>query len=364
MEPKVAHLIAPNAVGGAESVVRVLAAGRHARLGRTEVIALVPQPASSPFVDALRDVEIPVSEVWGGSRRYVAEAAAVASVLKNISASIVHTHVYRADFVGYMAARRAGIAAVATYHGHVAGNWRNRAYEWADRYLLRRFDAVICVSRYNRSRLLRMGTPESKLPLIPNGLEPVQSLGRVEAREALGIPLDARVIGWVGRLSREKGLDLLLRSLSEADLAGARVVVIGDGPERKALSALASTNSAAHVEFVGERPNAATLLPAMDVLAISSRSEGSPMILLEAIRTETPVVAFGVGGIPQMLAPDSGWLIPPGDVAGFAAGLREALTDPAKARNRARRACQYADEEFGVDRWLDRVEQVYTEVLS
>ena len=65
-----------------------------------------------------------------------------------------------------------------------------------------------------------------------------------------------------------------------------------------------------------------------------------------------------------MLAPDSGWLIPPGDVAGFAAGLREALTDPAKARNRARRARQYADEEFGVDRWLDRVEQVYTEVLS
>ena len=363
MADTVAHLVAPGSFGGAETVVRALARGRNQLIGPTEVIALTGNAMSERYVETLREMEIEVSTVGLGGRRYMAQAAAVASLAVERQISLVHTHVYKSDFVGYLASRRLRLPVVGTYHGHVGGDWRNRAYEWLDRRLLKRFDRVVCVSRFNRDRLLRIGAEPGRLCVIPNGLEASRVPPREEARAALQLSPHAMVIGWVGRLSHEKGLDLLFESLRHANVPQAEIVVIGDGPLKHEWQTLAS-GVPNRVSFRGELPNAGALLPAFDVLAIPSRSEGSPMVLLEAMSAGTAVVAFGVGGIPDLISADSGWVVSERDVVAFGAALAEALQNREVARQRATAARQFALEQLGMDRWLERLEGVYDAVLS
>jgi glycosyltransferase involved in cell wall biosynthesis len=109
----------------------------------------------------------------------------------------------------------------------------------------------------------------------------------------------------------------------------------------------------------GSRDNAAALMPAFDVLVLSSRTEGTPMAILEAMSAGVPVVAFAVGGIPQVLGAGSGWLVPPGDIAGLRSAIGDALADPAEATRRAARAREILRGEHGVEEWIKRVHQVY-----
>ena len=344
----VAHVIAPGAVGGAESVVRILAAGRHERMGHTHVIALVDRTGSYPWVEALRGQGVPITTLVSGRRQYLTEARTIAESLNVLGADVVHSHVYHADFVSYLAGRHAPVATVATYHGHVGGDVRNRLYEWADRRLLARFDAVVCVSRRNRE----------KLHLIPNGVASVDTLSRERARTDLGLHPTGSVLGWVGRLSHEKGLDLLIEAMTRLDQLDIELVVIGEGPERDRLTARAA-QAGVSVRFLGEREYAASVFTAFDVLVSSSRTEGLPMVLLEAMSAGVPIVAFGVGGIPQLLNEETGWIVPAGDVQRLADAIRVALTDSAGAEQRAARAQSVVTHEYGVDRWLDRHEEVY-----
>jgi glycosyltransferase involved in cell wall biosynthesis len=297
-------------------------------------------------------------ELPSGGRKYLAEARTIAENLTEFGADIIHSHVYHADFVGYLAGRRARVSTVATYHGHTGGDVRNRLYEWADRRLLTRFDAAVCVSQRNLDRLVRVGGVREKLHLIPNGMAPVDTLIRARARAEIGLRPEGPVLGWVGRLSHEKGPDLLIEAVARLDMLDVELVVIGDGPERDTLKSLA-TKVGVSTNFVGERDGAASFLAAFDVLISSSRTEGLPMVLLEAMSAGTPVVAFGVGGIPQLLNENTGWVVPPGDVHRLAEAAQEALGDPAEAARRAGRAREIIDREYGVELWLDRLESVY-----
>jgi glycosyltransferase involved in cell wall biosynthesis len=360
----VVHLIAPARVGGAESVVRALASGRRDRGGATEVVALLDGPEPHPFVEGLRGLGVPVHVVRCGRRRYRAEARVVSELLHERGARIVHTHVYHADFVGYWAARACGTRVVATVHGFVGGDWKNRLYQSLDRLLLRRFDAVICVSDGVRTRLVGAGGDPARVRVISNGHPGGVTMPRGAARERLGIPDGTPTIGWVGRLSAEKGADLLLAALPHVGVAGAGAVLLGAGEEAGGLATQAASLGLPEgaVRLVGERADAASLLGAFDVLVISSRTEGLPMVLLEAMAVGTPVVAFAVGGIPDVLGDESGWLVPAGDVPALAGAIRHALSAPDEAARRAAAARRALEARFGLDHWLRRVEAVYATV--
>jgi glycosyltransferase involved in cell wall biosynthesis len=109
-------------------------------------------------------------------------------------------------------------------------------------------------------------------------------------------------------------------------------------------------------------PDAARLLAAFDVLVLSSRTEGTPMILLEAMAAGVPVVSFAVGGVPNVLSDTTGWLVPPGDLAALQEAVRQALQSEPSAASRAAAARRRVAERFGLEAWLDRVEQIYGEV--
>ena len=144
-----------------------------------------------------------------------------------------------------------------------------------------------------------------------------------------------------------------------------RASIIGDGPEKARIDALLEEESlAGTVRLHGAVPDAGRLFPAFDLLVISSRSEGTPMVLFEAMASGVPIVATAVGGIPDVLGRDAGWLVPPEDPEALADAIDHALGRPEERLERAARAQTLLEGEYGVDRWLDRHDTVYWKARS
>ncbi len=351
---------APAPFGGLESVVAGLAAGLAGRGHEVHVAATLDR-ADEPHavLDPLERAGVAVHRLAPPPRAYLAERRAIERLLGQLRPRVLHTHGYRADILAGWAGRRAGVPVVSTAHGFIGGDLRNRAYEWLQCRALRLADRVVAVSLPIRDRLRRAGVPEGRLVLLRNAFAGDPALSREEARAALGLPADMRVAGWIGRLAPEKGPDLLVEA---ARLAGPGIAwsVIGDGPMRDAVAARAS----AAVHFHGRLAGAGRLVSAFDVLVLSSRTEGTPIILLEAMAAGVPVVATAVGGVPDVLGPAEGWLVRPGDPAALAAAVREALGDRVEAARRAASASARLGREFGREAWLDAHERLYLELAG
>ena len=359
---RVAHLIAPAPAGGAESVVLALATAAR---DRSQVIVLNQVAAADepplPLTLQLRARGVQVDELRCGRRQYRAEVRAVTDVLVRGGVSVLHAHGYHSTVVGYFASRRAKLPCVATVHGYLSRNLKERFYNVVDRFFLRRYDAVIAVSQGIDAQLLASGVQRERLVVVQNGLvAPADAPDRARARALLGgVTANEPVVGWVGRLSIEKGGDLFLRAW-QAGKPPARAVIVGEGSEQERLEALSrELGVSSAVRFDGFRPDAAAFLPAFDILALSSRIEGTPMIVLESVAAGVPIVTFSVGGIPDLLDHRSAWLVPPENVDAFGAALRDALASPDERQRRAAAARAHLADRLSAEKWLERVWHVY-----
>lgn len=363
--PRVLHVIAPAPSGGAETVVRALAAAQRGLGAECQIAAVLQAGGESPFVHQARADGLTVSEIRCGRRQYLREGAEIAALARG-RYDLIHSHVVHANFVALRAGRLAGLPVVSTAHGFTGGDWKNRFYDWADPLLLKRFDAVFAVSKALEDLLLRRGCDPGRVHLVPNAFRPGRMLARAEARRVLDLPAEGKVIGWLGRLTREKGPDLLLDALARLTTGGTTTMIIGEGPMLPELLAGATARGLGPgaVRFAGRRDGAASLLKAFDAIVLSSRTEGTPMALLEAIAAEVPVVSFAVGGIPQVLDERSGWLAPPLDTGALAAGLDQALATGPTAERRVKAALDLLRTRFSPDRWIDAINLVYRGVLA
>jgi glycosyltransferase involved in cell wall biosynthesis len=339
--------------------VRALATISH-RLGRqVTVAALLPTQEQHPWVNLLRQDGVRVVDVRCRRRHYLEQSSAIAGIARDVGATVLHTHIRDADLVGFLAARECRLPVVATVHGLTGSGWRNDLFIWLDLQILRRFDAVICVSRGVRERVLRSGLRPERLHLIPNGRATSRVLPRQLARAKLGFADSETVIGWVGRLSVEKGPDLFLDAIERLNTS-AVAVLLGEGPERESLATRAvSREGRCKVRLLGRQDEAASLMSAFDVVVISSRSEGTPMVLLEAMAARVPVISFAVGGVPDVVDEATAWLVPREDTAALARAIRDALADPAQRQRRAEAASKILERGFGERQWFDRVSAVY-----
>jgi glycosyltransferase involved in cell wall biosynthesis len=306
-----------------------------------------------------------VTRVPIGRRSYWAESGAIATLARQKAPAVLHTHIHRADLVGWLAGFRADVPLVATVHGHPGGHWRSALNEWLDRQLLRRFDAVVCVSESVVALMRRAGARPDRLHHVVNGPAPTVAAPRASARAELGQRGTGLLLGWVGRLLPEKGPDLFVETLAVLGRPDVRGVLVGDGPERAAVDARIRRGGLEdRVQCVGARPQAGRLLQAFDALVVSSRTEGSPMVVLEAMAAGVPVVAFGVGGIPHLLEGDAGWVAAPGDVHALAEACRAVLDDPTARAARTARAAEAAERRFGMARWLEELDAIYRELVT
>lgn len=360
---RILHLIAPAAVGGAESIVVALAAG-HRAAGHDVRVAPILEPGSGeghPFLSALASEGIPAAPIIVGGRDYFGERRLARETVEAFTPAIVHSHGFRPDVLDAGVARALGIPVVTTVHGFTGATRRTRLYEWLQVRTFPRFDAVVAVSATLARLLASRGVPERVLRTIVNAFRPAARLvPRPDARARLGVPVEGARIGWVGRYTIEKGADVLLAALAQLD---APASLIGDGRERAAIEALARP-LAPRVTLHGAVPAAGTLIGAFDVLVISSHTEGTPVVLFEAMAAGVPIVTTAVGGIPDVVSEKEAWLVPAGDPVKLAAAIREALDNPAEAAARAAAARRRLDEQFAPGPWLDAYVSLYEQLLA
>jgi glycosyltransferase involved in cell wall biosynthesis len=363
---RVLHVLAPTEFGGLERVVRALAAGHAASGLDVHVAAVLPAAATGahPFVRALAGAGIPVHAVHVGGRAYLRERRAVAELCRRLRPAVAHTHGYRADVVAGTAARACGVPVVSTAHGFTGGGWRNRLYERLQTVALRAAAAVAAVSDPLARRLERGGVPAARIRVIRNAWD-----GRArfaapdDARALLGVPPGVFHVGWVGRLSPEKGPDVMLDALARLGDLPLAASFVGDGPERAALEARAHRlGLSGCVRWHGARADADALFPAFDAFALSSRTEGTPMVLLEAMAAGVPVAAARVGGVPGVVGDAEALLVPPCDPAALADALRRLHGDRAGAAARTAAARRRLDSHFGPGPWLAEYEALYARV--
>ncbi|HVX39484.1 MAG TPA: glycosyltransferase [Gemmatimonadaceae bacterium] len=355
----IVHVLDPGLAGGLETVVHALACG-HAAAGH-HVTVLTPSDtlAARRFLDRFAGTAVHTECVAVHGRGYASERAAVRSALARRMPDVVHTHGLRSDVVDAGAARGLGLATITTVHGYTDATVKLRLYGLLQRGHLHRFDAVIAVSS-PLARRLAPYVPGARLHVIPNGWVPEHAAAdRAIARSGLGVHDERMLIGWVGRLAREKAPDVAIAAFARvaqvAERMGVELAVIGDGPERSRVEELArQLGIAPHVRFHGTRPDAPTLMTAFDALVLSSRREGTPMVLLEAMAVRTPIIATRVGGVPDVLSEREALLVPRDDPRALGSALLNVLLDRDGALARAERAAEVLATRYDGARWLDR----------
>lgn len=363
---RVLQLTAPAPFGGLETVVENLAAGLVEHGVHSTVVAVVgPGEADHPFVRKLQKRGIDIVPVTIGPRNYPAEFHAVSRLVRETRSDLIHSHGHRSDLMARLVGWRCRTPTISTLHGFIGRGRTGHLREGIQLRALRGFRAVVGVSGPIVARAHEAGIQPSRIHLVPNGwASPTAPLSRTEARTRLGLPLDEFIVGWVGRLSHEKGADVLLRA---ADIvrSGAIWLVIGDGPERGSLERSArSFGLEAVVRWHGARPDAPQLMPAFDVLALSSRTEGTPMVLFEAMAAGIPIVASAVGGVPAVVDAETAILVSPERPAELADAIRRVRAHPMEARGRAERALVRLREHFAVEVWAGRYAAIYQDLVG
>lgn len=359
------HILALGQVGGLFRVVEALAIGQRRQGHRVHVAAVIdPDAFDHPMLRSLREAGVVVAPLALPTRGYLREREKIAELCRQIRPHVVHTHGYRSDVVDGTLARRLGFPVVTTVHGFTGGDWKNRIYEWMQRRVYRRFDAVVAVSRLLGEELAGDGIPGDRIHVLPNAWgETSYPLDRGEARAQIGVPGGTFHIGWVGRVSREKGPDVLVDAVSHLTDLPCKVSILGDGQERTRLEMTAAERGLSdRIVWHGIVPDAGRYFPAFDVFVLSSRTEGTPIVLFEAMAAGVPIVATRVGGVPDVVSPAEALLVEPEDPAALAVAVRAIHDDPDAAAKRASAARERLSREFGYEPWLDRYSELYRRI--
>ena len=361
---RIAHVLPSFEIGGQERVALDVARA-HRAAGHRVLACTFLRGGEGPLAPAFREAGVETRLVPKGPRLDPLLPVRFAALFAREGIDVVHTHNPLALVYGAPAGRLAGAVVVHTKHGE------NRE-EQGRRLVLRRAvaslaDAFVAVSAATAeaARATR-DVAEGKLRVIPNGIDVARfSPGRgarAAVRAELGIPGDAWVVGTVGRIAPGKNQALLVRVLAGSLGPGARLLVVGDGPDAGALrEAAAAAGVARWTHVTGARADVPRLLEALDVFALPSLSEGLPLVVLEAMATALPVVASAVGGLPVVVAEgETGHLVPPGDAAALGARLAALAAEPGRAR--ALGAC---GREVVVARYsLERMSAAYLELYD
>lgn len=292
--------------------------------------------------------------------------ARIAAIARAHRATVIHAHHY-SPFV-YAAIARCfspRVRLVFTEHGRVSDAPPSAKRRVANRLVLSHLPTrVFAVSEDLKRHIVLEGFNREQVDVIYNGIDvrpAADASARMRIRRALGVLPDTLLIGTIARLDPVKDLATLLRA---AAIAGHRqptaVAIVGDGPERGMLEALAAQLSIApRVTFLGHRDDARDWLAGCDIFVNSSISEGVSLTILEAMAAGLPIVATAVGGTPEVVTETCGWLVPPRDPQALADAILVAGADPNRRDAVGRAARARVDARFTLDRMVREYRDVY-----
>ena len=279
---------------------------------------------------------------------------------------VVHTHGYKADLYGFLAAWRSDKPIVATCHNWVGGTTALGIYNHLDRMALKRFAALAAVSDEVAQRLLDSGVPSGKIKTIANGID-VQAFEHGQPLPEL-CATGSKVIGMVARLDLQKGFKYLLRAVRELcnSFDGLKVVIVGEGPDRAAIERMIEEfGLQSNVLLAGQQSDMPGVYAAMDIFVLPSLNEGLPMTILEAMAASRPVVATRVGAIPKVIDDgENGLLVDPRNVDGLRNAIASLLSDSERCRCMGEKAHDWVSRNYTSEAMALKYRQLYDEVLG
>jgi glycosyltransferase involved in cell wall biosynthesis len=353
---KILFLCTADNIGGMERVVCALARGLSA-LG-WDVRTLFPQTEKAAAVIEWCRAQ----GVEAEAHPAVLDAAAphgpkdilrLMRLVKEINPNVVNVH-YGDNFISLKDMIGIGLAGprmrVVTVHHPTPWDETNADKKKLTNLAAMLSGAITVPSRATRDVILEAGVPSEKVHVIPCGLTPPAHLpGRAEARERLGLPPEAFIVGSLARLVAHKGIaDLIAGAAGVPDPNGELLVAVaGDGPERGNLESLAASRMKDRAVFLGRVPDVDDFYASCDVFALPSHLEGFGLVYLEAAFHGVPSIGGAAGAVPDVIEDGAtGLLVAPGDTAAIAAAIRKLRDDPALRRKQGDAARERVNREF------------------
>jgi glycosyltransferase involved in cell wall biosynthesis len=326
-------------------------------------------------VTCLAPFESPVTDTWRelGSQVYITRMdddpawrsiQYTTELVKEQGIQLIHAHLPRAEVLAGLVGSLTGAPVLTTIHGMDISSWELGILRTTDAYL-----SVVCQAAYYQA--LALGFPAERLALVPNGVD----VGRfnpenngADFRQEIGLPEPAPVIGFVGRLSPEKGPDMFLQ-LARRILEhrpDAHFVMVGEGPMHQELEKQAQSEGLENnLHMAGIRSDMTNVYPAFDVLAQTSRVEGMPFTLLEAMASGVPVAAMNAGGVGEVVEVGrTGFLSAVGDWAGLGDAVLQVLDNPRLRDQMALAARERAEQKFDLNSTTSLLAQGFHSLLS
>lgn len=366
---KVLHLISSAGIYGAETVILTLLEemqrrGQPCALG---VFLNESQPSVALHAAALQaGFESHLFLCKGQVDRQTVKT--IRSLVSRTGADVLHTHGYKADVYGYFAIRKGLVPLVATCHNWCDTDLATRVYGKLDRFCLRHFAAVAAVSADVKRRLESAGLKPEKVPVIHNGIDCTPFVTEDRTRPQASKSNEALVVGFAGRLSSEKGIDLFLLAAEGILkwLPDTRFFIAGDGPERGTTEqTLGGKHLGQHITLLGRCEDMASFYSSLDVLLSSSRTEGLPMALMEAMASGVPVVATDVGDVAAIVKDgQTGVLVPQGDVPAMQEAVVALLRDVERRKALGEAGREWIGQQFSASRMAEAYMAFYQRVLS
>jgi len=350
----IVHVLSSYGVGGQERVALDLAIGQQARGHRVSVISLAPPPDGAMATE-FADAGIAVDRVAKKGGLDPTLVPRLAQALHRKRADIVHTHNPLPLIYGAPAARLVRATAIHTKHGINPGTRSHKLLRRAAAGLAHAFVAVSDTTAA-QARAQHDVAP-AKLFTIPNGIRLDRYRPDPEARAATRVELglgDAWVIGTVGRLDAAKNQALLVRAIAPLLSSRVRLVIVGEGDARPEVeAAIAQLPDPRWVVMTGRRMDVPRLVHAFDVFALSSKTEGLPLVVPEAMAAALPIVTTNVGGLPSVVDDGVTGRVVPVDERSLAAALAELERDRDLAREMGAKARTTALARYSHDRMVD-----------
>lgn len=368
---KIVHLTASRFLGGPERQMLGLA-GSLSPAGESVFVSFSEGGLCRAFLDEVRRWGMEAVELEHDTPRLVAALLELGRSLRRLNPDVLCCHGYKANLLGLLAARRIGMPVVSVSRGWTGETSRVRLYERVDRFVLQWMDRVVCVSEAQAAKVRGVGVPTDKTLVIRNAVDTGRfAPPQTEYRDRLqGLFAEPRrwIVGAAGRLSPEKGFDLLVEAAAEV-LAGcpsAGFVLFGEGALRDRLaSRIREAGLEGRFVLAGFRSDLDQYLSNLDVAVLPSFTEGLPNVVLEAFAAGVPVVATDVGGTSEVVEDGSnGHLVQPGDPTALARRVTDLLADDRTRREMGDNARRRVEEAFSFRSQASEYGQLFDRLAS
>ncbi len=292
----------------------------------------------------------------------------IADIIRNRNIQIIHTHGYKSDILGLLAAKKTGIKCVSTPHGFgQPSSVKLQMFIRLGTLSLRWFDKVVPLSRQLYDEVLALGVPRQKVAYIQNGVD----LSEVEAyrlKKRQKTDDETKVIGFIGQMIPRKNIKDILDIFDTVSktIPNIKLQLLGDGESRDEMEALASTlPSRDRIEFLGFRHDRMDYLMNFDLFVMTSKDEGIPRCLMEAMGMQVPVAAYGIKGIDQLIEHDkTGLLAAFGDTDTLTSHWVKLLSDRQTASTLARQAFEFVNKRFSGKRMSTEYTQLFNSLTG